>query len=131
MSQKVQKTFAFRSPQAVLKYKSTVKIDIKGENEMAGQIRMSPAELRDRAKKYGTSAREIDQILNNLKNLQEQLRGEWEGQAFARFDEQFNQLKPKVVQFSDLLDQIQGQLEKTATSVENHDRELSQNFGLN
>lgn len=54
---------------------------------MAGQIRMSPSELRDRAKKYGTSAREIDQI--------------------------------------------QGQLEKTATSVENHDRELSQNFGLN
>lgn len=46
---------------------------------MAGQIRMTPAELRDRAKKYGHSAREIDQILNNLKNLQEQLRGEWKG----------------------------------------------------
>lgn len=54
-----------------------------------------------------------------------------EGKAFARFDDQFNQLKPKVVQFSDLLDAIQNQLEKTATSVENHDRELSQNFGLN
>ncbi|HDR4573311.1 TPA: WXG100 family type VII secretion target, partial [Bacillus cytotoxicus] len=28
--------------------------------------------------------------------LQNELRGEWEGRAFEGFDQQFNQLKPKV-----------------------------------
>ncbi|EUJ17058.1 WXG domain-containing protein [Listeria aquatica FSL S10-1188] len=50
---------------------------------MSGQIRMTPAELRDRAKTYGTSARDIEQMLQRLSQLQEQLRSEWEGQAFA------------------------------------------------
>ncbi|EUJ28476.1 Virulence factor esxA [Listeria floridensis FSL S10-1187] len=98
---------------------------------MAGQIRMSPEELRSRAKTYGQSGREIEQLLQRLSQLQEQLRSEWEGQAFQRFDDQFNQLKPKVTEFAHLMDQIEAQLTKTATAVEEQDQALSQNFGLN
>lgn len=98
---------------------------------MSGQIRMSPAELRDRAKTYGTSARDIEQLLQRLSQTQEQLRSEWEGQAFQRFDDQFNQLKPKVTEFANLMDQIEQQLQKTANAVEEQDQSLSQNFGLN
>ncbi|MGJ8730985.1 WXG100 family type VII secretion target [Listeria aquatica] len=97
---------------------------------MSGQIRMSPAELRDRAKTYGTSARDIEQMLQRLSQTQEQLRNEWEGQAFARFDDQFNQLKPKVTEFANLMDQIEQQLQKTASAVEEQDQQLSQNFGF-
>ncbi|EUJ16953.1 WXG100 family type VII secretion target [Listeria aquatica] len=97
---------------------------------MSGQIRMTPAELRDRAKTYGTSARDIEQMLQRLSQLQEQLRSEWEGQAFQRFDDQFNQLKPKVTEFANLMDQIEQQLQKTASAVEEQDQQLSQNFGF-
>ncbi|RDX01253.1 WXG100 family type VII secretion target [Listeria kieliensis] len=97
---------------------------------MSGQIRMSPSELRDRAKTYGTSARDIEQMLQRLSQTQEQLRSEWEGQAFQRFDDQFNQLKPKVTEFANLMDQIEQQLQKTATVVEEQDQQLSQNFGF-
>ncbi|WP_167630581.1 WXG100 family type VII secretion target [Listeria valentina] len=97
---------------------------------MSGQIRMSPAELRDRAKTYGTSARDIEQMLQRLSQTQEQLRSEWEGQAFVKFDDQFNQLKPKVTEFANLMDQIEQQLQKTATAVEEQDQQLSQNFGF-
>ncbi|MHC5251584.1 WXG100 family type VII secretion target [Listeria kieliensis] len=97
---------------------------------MSGQIRMSPSELRDRAKTYGTSARDIEQMLQRLSQTQEQLRSEWEGQAFQRFDDQFNQLKPKVTEFANLMDQIEQQLQKTATAVEEQDQQLSQNFGF-
>lgn len=97
---------------------------------MSGQIRMSPAELRDRAKTYGTSARDIEQLLQRLSQTQEQLRSEWEGQAFQRFDDQFNQLKPKVTEFANLMDQIEQQLQKTAHAVEEQDQALAQNFGL-
>lgn len=40
-------------------------------------ICMSPSELRDRAKTYGQSGRDIEDILSRLSQLQEQLRSEW------------------------------------------------------
>lgn len=97
---------------------------------MAGQIRMTPIQLREDAKKYGTSSEQINAMLKELASLQDKLRSEWEGRAFDQFDVQFEQLKPKVGQFSELLKEIQGQLEFTANAVEQHDMELSKNFGL-
>lgn len=97
---------------------------------MAGQIRMSPEQLQSKAKRYGQSSQQIDQILRDLSNLQEELRGEWEGRAFERFDDQFRELKPKVQDFSQLMMEIEMQLTKTAEAVAQQDQALSQNFGL-
>jgi len=97
---------------------------------MAGQIRMSPEELKSKAKLYGRSSDEIKDILGKLQGLQNELRGEWEGRAFEGFDRQFNDLRPKVESFSQLLHEINVQLNKTAEAVASHDEELSRNFGL-
>ena len=72
---------------------------------MAGQIRMSPEELKSKAR-YGQGANQIEDILSQLQNLQNELRGEWEGRAFEGFDQQFNELKPKVQNFAQLLQEI-------------------------
>ncbi|GIO23681.1 ESAT-6-like protein [Oceanobacillus sp. J11TS1] len=97
---------------------------------MAGQIRMSPEELQAKAKRYGQGSEQIDQVLTNLSNLQDELRGEWEGRAFDQFEVQFRQLEPKVKEFSQLLLDIQDQLTKTAEAVAQQDEALSRNFGL-
>ncbi|MCK0473455.1 WXG100 family type VII secretion target [Halalkalibacter sp. APA_J-10(15)] len=97
---------------------------------MAGQIRMTPDQLQAKAKRYGQSSQQIDQILRDLSNLQEELRGEWEGRAFERFDDQFRELSPRVQDFSHLMLEIQEQLTKTAEAVSQQDEALSQNFGL-
>lgn len=97
---------------------------------MSGQIRMSPEELKAKATRYGQSARRIEEILRDLSNLQEELRGEWEGRAFQRFDEQFRQLEPRVQDFAMLMEEINTQLNKTADAVSQHDEALSRNFGL-
>lgn len=97
---------------------------------VAGQIRMTPQELKAKATRYGQSAQQIEQILRDLTSLQSELRGEWEGQAFARFDDQFQQLSPKVQNFAQLLHDINTQLNKTADAVAEHDEALSRNFGL-
>ncbi|MDE5415219.1 WXG100 family type VII secretion target [Alkalihalobacterium chitinilyticum] len=97
---------------------------------MAGQIRMTPDQLQAKAKRYGQSAQQIDQILRDLTNLQEELRGEWEGRAFERFDDQFRELSPRVQDFSRLMQDIETQLTKTAEAVAQQDQALSQNFGL-
>lgn len=97
---------------------------------MAGQIRMTPDQLHAKANRYGESSTRIDEILRDLTNLQEELRGEWEGRAFERFDDQFRQLSPKVKEFSQLMLEIEMQLKKTAEAVAQQDEALSQNFGL-
>ncbi|MFD2655193.1 MULTISPECIES: WXG100 family type VII secretion target [Gracilibacillus] len=97
---------------------------------MAGQIRMTPEELKSRAEVYGQGSDQINEVLSKLRNLQEQLRGEWEGRSFERFDEQFLELVPKVENFSQLLLEIQTQLKSTAQAVQEQDEALSQNFGL-
>lgn len=97
---------------------------------MAGQIRMSPEELKSKAQTYGGGADQINDVLGQLRNLQDQLRGEWEGRAFERFDDQFRELEPKVQNFSELLREIQVQLQQTAQAMQEQDEALSQNFGL-
>ncbi|AIF66166.1 WXG100 family type VII secretion target [Terribacillus saccharophilus] len=97
---------------------------------MSGQIRMTPEQLQSHAKRYRNSSEQIDSILSDLNALQVQLRSEWEGRAFDRFDEQFIQLQPKVQEFSQLMLDIQLQLEKTAQAVQDQDQALSQNFGF-
>ena len=97
---------------------------------MSGQIRMTPEQLQNHAKRYGKGSQTIDDVLTDLSNLQVQLRSEWEGRAFDRFDDQFIQLKPKVQEFSQLMLDIQQQREKTAQAVQEQDEALSQNFGF-
>lgn len=99
-------------------------------NYMSGQIRMSPDELHAKSQRYGESADQINDVLSKLQSLQDELRGEWEGRAFERFDDQFQQLRPKVNEFEQLMREIQTQLQKTAQTVQEQDEALSQNFGL-
>ncbi len=91
---------------------------------------MTPQELKAKATRYEQSAQQIEQILKDLTNLQRELSGEWEGQAFRKFDEQFQQLSPKVQNFAQLMHEINTQLNKTADAVAEHDEALSRNFGL-
>ena len=84
---------------------------------MSDQIRVSTETLQSRAREYGKAANDIRVILNNLQRLQDTLRTEWEGAAFQGFERQFLELKPKVVNFADLMQQINTQLDKTAEAM--------------
>jgi len=97
---------------------------------MSGRITMTPEELKNKATRYQQSSQEINDILQRLQTLQDQLSSEWEGEAFRQFDNQFIQLKPKVIDFSQLMQQIHDQLVKTADAVADQDQALSRNFGL-
>ena len=96
-----------------------------------GQIRVSPETLQTRAREYNKASNEVNSILSNLTGLQQTLASEWEGQAFQGFDRQFNELKPKVREFAELLEQINLQLVSAARAMEEHDQALSKKFGLN
>lgn len=68
--------------------------------------------------------------MSDLIRDQGEIAANWEGQAFNRFEEQFNQLSPKVEQFAQLLEEIKQQLNSTTDTVEETDQQLSRKFGL-
>lgn len=92
---------------------------------MASTIKLTPDELRSSAKAYSEGHETIDELLQKLSSTQETIRSNWEGNAFEKFDDQFNDLKPKVQQFSDLLDDIYNQLQKVAEIIENTDNDIA------
>ena len=97
---------------------------------MSGQIKMTPEELKSKAQTYQKGSDQIEDVLSQLRRVQGELVGEWEGQAFERFDDQFRELEPKVEKFSHLMEEIKVQLDKTAQAVQDQDQALAQNFGL-
>jgi WXG100 family type VII secretion target len=92
---------------------------------VAGRIKLSPDELRVSSEKYRSGSGDISQILTSLTNEQGVIRENWEGSAFESFDNQFNELSPKIREFSELLDQIYAQLQKVAEIIEQTDQDIS------
>ena len=97
---------------------------------MSDQIRVSTETPSITCGEYGKAANDIRVILNNLQRLQDTLRTEWEGCCLPSFERQFLELKPKVVNFADLMQQINTQLDKTAEAMKQNDQALSKNFGI-
>ena len=89
------------------------------------QIKLSPEELRTSATKYTAGSEEVTQVLTSLRSEQETIRANWEGHAFDSFDEQFNELSPKIEAFAQLLQDIQAQLNVVADSLEETDNALA------
>ncbi|MCT6851118.1 MAG: WXG100 family type VII secretion target [Staphylococcus epidermidis] len=95
---------------------------------MAGQIAVTPEELRSQATHYTRGADSVDNVLSDLKSTQEQIRAEWKGNAFEKYDMKFQELSGKVTQFSQLLREIKSQLDKSAQAMEDADNQIGQSW---
>lgn len=98
---------------------------------MAGQIRVTPETLRDQAKTYSQSSEEVAQMISRLDSLNSQIDSEWDGAAFDKYMEQYSEMKPKITDFQNLLEQVYQQLMGAAQTLEDTDQQLSQGFGFN
>ena len=72
------------------------------------QIKLTPEDLRQSAQRYAQGSQDIDQILTTLTH-----------------EAQFNELSPKIKQFAQLLEDINGQLIKVADIVEQTDQDIA------
>ena len=97
---------------------------------MSGQIRMSPATMRERAGEFKREGGAFGDSIAKMKSLIGSLQSEWEGQAAQKFAEQFDQLEPSFNKMKQLIEDIGSQLNATADAVEEMDREISKKFGV-
>lgn len=95
-----------------------------------GAISVTPEQLRASAKVYIHASQEITQQMQRVQNENNTMANEWRGQAFQAYLQQFEQLKGNVNQMTQLLEQIDQQLEKYANTVEQRDNEDRNAFGL-
>lgn len=93
------------------------------------QIKLTPEELRQSATKYTEGSQTIDDVLNTLTHEQDNIASNWDGQAFDKFEQQFDELKPKIQEFSQLLDDINQQLVSVADTLEQTDQDIASQIG--
>ncbi len=88
-------------------------------------IKLTPEDLRGSATKYTSGSEQIDEILTTLTNEQSVISDNWDGSAFESFEEQFNELSPKIKEFAELLQSINEQLISVARIIEDTDAEIA------
>jgi len=95
---------------------------------MAGQIRMTPDQMRQRAGEVRNQGETFQDVINRMQGIINELQTEWEGQASRAFAEQFDRLKPSFNEMRRLIDDIGTQLDATANAVEQLDQEIASKF---
>lgn len=92
---------------------------------MAGQIRMTPETMRERAGEYRIEGENVQSVIEKMDSLLDQLLQEWEGQSAQAYNEKFAELRPGFVRAKELIDEIAKSLEDTANIVEEADQNIA------
>lgn len=95
---------------------------------MAGQIRITPEAMRERANEFRGAQEDFNQTVEKMKNLIVRLQGEWEGQASERFASQFESLQPSFTKMSELIFDIAKQCDGVADATQALDEEIASKF---
>ena len=97
---------------------------------MAGQIRITPDQMRTRASEFRTEGQNFEDVITKMQNLINTLQEEWEGEASRKFADQFEALKPSFIEVRNLIDDIGGQSDATAEALESLDQEIASKFSV-
>ena len=95
---------------------------------MAGQIRITPDEMRTRATEFRKAKEEYDHVIGAMNSLIGRLKEEWEGAASVSFSEQFDSLKPSFDRMAALILEIAQQCDDVANATESLDEEIAGKF---
>ena len=92
---------------------------------MAGQIRITPDQMRGRANEYRGEAERVQAVIGRMDTLLSQLQGEWEGASSRAYAARFSELRPGFVRARELIDEIARALAQTARALEDTDSQLA------
>lgn len=92
---------------------------------MAGQIRITPDQMRGRANEYRAQADNVQRVIGKMDALLNKLQGEWEGAASRAYATRFHELRPGFVKARQLIDEIARALDSTASALESTDAQIA------
>ena len=91
---------------------------------MAGQIRITPDQMRQRANEYRTQAGNVGEVISAMDRLLSALQGEWEGASSQAYAAKYAELKPGFVKAQELINEIAQALDATARNLEEVDSNI-------
>jgi len=98
---------------------------------MAGQIRMTPEDMRSRAGDVDGQRNAFGDVISRMDSILNQLEAEWDGAASRKFRQQFEDLRRTSFQnMTQLLEDLGLQLRQTAQSIEELDNEIASRIGV-
>lgn len=92
---------------------------------MSSQIRITPDQLRDRAKEYRNEADNVNGVISKMDTLLEALMNEWEGSASEAYAARYQELKPGFLKAEELIREIAAALDSTAEIVAQTDADIA------
>ena len=95
---------------------------------MANQIRITPDQMRERAKQYRAEADIVNGVINKMDSLLQQLQSEWKGAASESYAVRYQELKPGFMKAEELIREIAATLDSTAKIVEETDTSIANQF---
>jgi len=98
---------------------------------MANLIQATPDELRQNGSSFINYSGETNTIVQATQNLTNQMAEMWKGAASEAFVQQYNDLKPTMDKFVQLLADIGTQVQSVAQALEDADNEIAGQIGVN
>lgn len=86
------------------------------------ELRVTPEQLRERAKEYRDQSQAMEAITKKLDGLISILEREWEGVSAERYREQYADLRPSFISMTGLIAELASKLDKKASDYEAADR---------
>ena len=83
---------------------------------------------KEYAQQYTNGSQTVNDLLNHLRSLQSQIEADWKGSGFDHFNDEFNQLTPKITQFAQLLNEISNKLTSSANAMQDTDQQIASQF---
>lgn len=96
---------------------------------MAGQIKMTPEEVRESAKQYRQQAEVVDGVITKMDTLLAQLQSQWEGSGSQSYAARYADLKPSFTRAVELINEVASALDGAANAIERGDMEAARQFG--
>lgn len=93
-------------------------------------ISVTPEQLIDQAKVYLQAKEGINVEISKVEQMNETISTEWQGQAFNAYLEQYAQLKDQAVKYTELLENVNTQLNKYAQTMQDRDQQDALGFGF-
>lgn len=95
---------------------------------MTGQIRISPAQMNERAAQYRREADLVNEVIARMDRLLTTLQGEWEGAASEAYAARFQELRPGFIKAEELIREIAAALDAAARSLADTDVSVAGRF---
>lgn len=93
-------------------------------------IKLSPAEMADKANQFDTKCSDFERVVTDMRNMVTALCEEWAGKSSQAYYDQFQDLEPSFSATSELITSIGQQLRDVSQIMTDVDQEIASKIGL-